>query len=819
MTNDDQSTRQATDKLSGTGLHDMAFLEPEVDYRPVPQPNVVAGASQVPVWRVRFDLATDPSKRFGLDINGEVILGRGGETPEMVDLNPYEAGELGVSRRHLALRPTTTALYVIDLGSTNGTLRNGRSIGINTPYPLVNGDTLTLGRLQFVIRIIERPILQTAPLERKLELADALQQIARSITSQLDLDEVLNQVAETAMTLTSAGEAGIWLVDERTGELFLEAQRGIEDEKIRRMRLPIREDTLAGKVINTGKPLRASRQPGEEAIKVKTDYLVEALVYVPIALGGVTFGVLAVAHREPGKRFRERDERLLLAIADFAAIAIQNARLYQATDQALARRVKELSALNELSHTVSSSLDLERVYRVLVEQMSKHWPVAAVRLYLLDKTGESLYVYTSATEPDGNVSVPVGKGILGSVAQSGEVIVTNDAHSHPCYNPLYDQLGNQAPQSMACVPLRIQERIVGVLSLFNKTDGPFSDDDVSRLQLFANPVATAIQNARLFAESERQRAAIQITAQALSQPLLILDDDGEILISNAAAREIVSAHMATLFDGLSSGVGRTTELQIGNRTYLTTTEHSPEVGTIVVMQDITYVKKLERDRLEFTHTLSHDLKSPLTSIRGWAQLLQKVVPLDERSTRYIQQIVAASDRLLSMINQLLESAESEASPMEFKPCDLAAVISRTINHVEGAALTKDIRISFEQTGKPYSITGDETRLYHMVLNLLDNAIKYSPQSTQVGVKLDFGDSAITLQVWDEGPGIAPEDMPHIFEKYYRGRGAATTSAGTGVGLSSVLVVAEAHHGKVTVRNRPERGAEFTVTLPASLRAS
>ena len=106
-----------------------------------------------------------------------------------------------------------------------------------------------------------------------------------------------------------------------------------------------------GKVIRTGKPIRARRAPGEDQIKVKTNYLVEALVYVPIKLGQETFGVLAAVHREAGKQFEERDERLLSAIADSAAIAIQNARLYEATDQALQERVEELSALNEVSRT------------------------------------------------------------------------------------------------------------------------------------------------------------------------------------------------------------------------------------------------------------------------------------------------------------------------------------------------------------------------------------------------------------------------------------------------------------------------------------
>src|SRR5690606_33376210 len=296
-----------------------------------------------PVWRVRFTPATDSNSEFGLEIHDEVILGRQPLTSDrdkLVDLTRNDAEKLGVSRRHLMLRPTTTNLFVVDLGSTNGTFRNGQSIGSHTPYTLVDGDVLTLGKLPLLVEIIERPSLSSNGAANEPDLTSALVQIAKAITSQLNLDEALNQVAETARALTSAGETGIWLVDEFSGELLLEAQRGIGDEKLRRMRLPTDRDTLVGEVLRTTKPGRTSRRPGADEIKVKAGYLVEALVYVPITLGGVTFGVLSAVHREAGKKFTWRDERLLEAIADFAAIAIQNARLYHRTDEALERRLK-----------------------------------------------------------------------------------------------------------------------------------------------------------------------------------------------------------------------------------------------------------------------------------------------------------------------------------------------------------------------------------------------------------------------------------------------------------------------------------------------
>jgi K+-sensing histidine kinase KdpD len=696
-------------------------------------------------------------------------------------------------------------------------MRNGRSIGINTPYPLSDGDILTLGALQIVIYIDGRPALQTAPLmmEQRLDLADALSQIAKSITSQLELDDVLNHVVEMAGVLTNAGETAIWLVDEQTGELFLEAERGISDEKIRRMRLPTGDNSLAGQVIKTQKSLRTSRKPGEEQIKVKTGYLVEALAYVPITLGGVTFGVLSAGHRAQDKQFDKRDERLLEAIADFAAIAIQNARLFQATDQALARRVQELSALNEVAYAVSSSLDLDRVYAVLEQQVNRNWPVDAVRLHLLNEQKGTLEPLYQTAKKD-TTSPLINRGIIWHVAQSGQVVMTNDAAKDPYYIPKVDDLNDRPPHSIASVPLRAQNKIVGVLTLYNKADGRFTEEDVERLKAFANPVTTAIQNARLFEEAQKQRAAIQAMARTLSQPIIFMDENNHVLVSNEAAHTILDNYMTELFAGLSTAKGETKEIEIGEKTYLATAQHLSEVGTIIVMQDITYVKQLERDRAEFMRALSHDLKSPLTSIRGFAQLLKRVMEVNERGEQYIEKIVSSSDRMLDMVNQLLQVARSEEIEVESMPCNLEMIIKKSLGDVEGAALHKSIKLTYEVNGEPYKILGDEMRLYHMALNLVDNAIKYSPEHTTVGVQLTYNKLEVLLQVHDEGPGIAEEDMERVFDKYYRGA-KAKAQPGAGVGLSVVASIAAAHGGRATVRNRPEGGAAFLISLPGSLR--
>ena len=317
--------RGATDREERIVLD---VLTSQLDEAAPAAPAVMAGGEgAAPRWRVRLEIASDPDASLELELADEVVLGRDHKRG-YVDLSAHNAKALGVSRHHAKLCPSETGLQVIDLDSTNGTTLNSDVLRENTPYRVSDGDVLSLGKLAITVKILQGSDLQIDHLRHQADLADALTQMAKAITSQIDLDDILSQALEMAMSLTAAREAAVWLVDKRTHELFLEAERGIEDEQIRRMRLPV-ADTMVGKVIATGKPLSAARGASGEEIKVKTGYTVEALLYVPLIHGDETVGVLAAAHREPGMVFSPRDERLLSAIGDFAAIALHNSRLYQ----------------------------------------------------------------------------------------------------------------------------------------------------------------------------------------------------------------------------------------------------------------------------------------------------------------------------------------------------------------------------------------------------------------------------------------------------------------------------------------------------------
>lgn len=348
-------------------------------------------------WQLRFEFAAERSltaesaSTLDLHLSDPLELGTTPDSAFNLDLTPF-AHNSGVSRRHVKLEPHPDGVLITDLGSTNGTRVNNRILSPNLPQTLQSGDLVRLGSLEFYVSISPTTVPDSSSSAQQIELADALAMMAKAITSQLDLDQILSRALEHAISLTSAREAAIWLVDHNTNTLFLEAESGLEDETIQRLRLPV-TDTQAGQVVATGQPLRVSRTAGGEQVKVKTGYIVEAVLYVPLIHGETTFGVMSVVHREAGKVFSKRDEKLLASLAEFAAVALHNSRIYQ--QLADADRLKG-EMIQNISHEFRTPLHymvgysgLLLDYSDLDEEVSEGLRVIALQAHKLSRMVEN----------------------------------------------------------------------------------------------------------------------------------------------------------------------------------------------------------------------------------------------------------------------------------------------------------------------------------------------------------------------------------------------------------------------------------------------
>jgi len=226
------------------------------------------------------------------------------------------------------------------------------------------------------------------------------------------------------------------------------------------------------------------------------------------------------------------------------------------------------------------------------------------------------------------------------------------------------------------------------------------------------------------------------------------------------------------------------------------------------------LRRVEETRREFFATVSHELRSPLTSIRGAAELLREGVPgpLTDKQKRLADIVSVSSGRLLRLVNQILEMSRLQAGLVELERSllDLGVLVDHAVEELHPLASEAGVTLECERIGASFAYSGDAERLHQVLVNLGANAIRFTPSGGRVVARVIDAGPEFELQVEDTGVGIPTDALPHIFEAY---RQAHRERGGTGLGLAIVRGITEAHGGRVTVESRQGKGSRFTVLLP------
>ena len=499
-------------------------------------------------------------------------------------------------------------------------------------------------------------------LERGVEELNTLYKIGKSVTALLDLGQLLNRLVEAAVYISSAEEGFLLLVDDETNELYVRAAQGIEEKTSRNLRLKV-QDSLAGQVVRTGKPVTV----GGKVLKIQTAYLVKALINVPITVQDRVVGVLGVDNKVSDKPFGPHELEMLSALADYAAIAIENARLFGVVEE----ERRKLEAV--LANTEDAVILLEE-------------------------------------------------------GDAGRVMLANRA-TRQAFNIAGDVMGR--------------------------------------------PLAETIHSESLLDLFHRARVGAQSTHAEIPLP------DGRTL----------NAHVTPIRG----------------------------VGQVAVMQDITHLKELDRMKSEFVSTVSHDLRSPLTSVKGFADLLPVAGPLNEQQQDFLGKIQRGVGTITELISDLLDLGRIEAGVnLEMERCDLGLIVEKAMTSLDSQANLKKQSLHWHIAPGLPPVLGNPLRLGQAVSNLVGNATKYTPEGGQISVSVTKKDGQIVLTVEDNGFGIPSADLPYVFDKFYRVHAKETEDiVGSGLGLSIVKSIVEKHQGRIWVRSQAGMGSTFTFVLPAA----
>jgi two-component system NtrC family sensor kinase len=508
--------------------------------------------------------------------------------------------------------------------------------------------------------LLGKEIVDSSQLKQSVNDAQSLIRLGSEIINSLHFEQVLMRIIDAAIQITGAEEGSIMLVDHQSGELFMRAARNFHEDFVRTFRLPV-QDSLVGSVVKTGQPVLLDEDTPQ---KIKTSYLVHSLIYIPLRFQGQVFGVLAVDNRKAGKAFTNEHVKLLEDLADFAVIALENARLYQ-------------ERMNDISK-----------YQKIFSEM-----------------------------------------------REGIVIFDRDMRILTA-NSLVRQIFNLDSQKFTGVQF----------------DEIFDHQDLIQ-----------------FIDAFTQRKG------ANKMELPFADQYFEVLIKKIS-----------------------------------------DIGYILSIHDISYYKKIAKIKTEFVNTVSHDLRSPLTAIMGYVDLIERAGDTNVMQRNFIKQVQDSVTDITNLVDDLLSLERIESGfDMTKEIVSLNDLLAKTaVSFIETAgSLGLDFELEIcEETVPVYA---NPVQLKNMLEELAHNAFQFCEPGDKVLMRMQKKDSQIMLQIQDTGIGIPAKDLPHVFERFYRGSNVSEYLSGTGLGLSKVYTIVDQHLGRIWVDSKEGAGTTFSILLPIS----
>jgi len=355
------------------------------------------------------------------------------------------------------------------------------------------------------------------------------------------------------------------------------------------------------------------------------------------------------------------------------------------------------------------------------------------------------------------------------------------------------------------------------------------NDEFRALADTFNSMSREIKTA--FEGLNRQRAELKSIIDSLKEGLIVINKRGEIVYCNESLKSIIGREsiaegelywealgqpqfMELVEKARSNRINPLEEVEIDGKAFLcSATGVKSEDEIVLVLHDITSMKELERIKRDLVSSVSHELRTPLTSIKGFAETLEEEV--DEKNRHYVEIIQRNTDRLINIVRDLLllSQMEEAGAEIEVEQVDLKGLAEQTMRIFDGQAKEKGLGLKLEIEPDLPAIPADPFKIEQILINLLDNAIKYTDRG-EVRLVLHRQDRSVVIEVRDTGIGIPKSKVSRIFERFYVvDKSRSRKTGGTGLGLSIVKHIVLLHGGEITVRSEPGQGSTFLVRLP------
>ena len=682
--------------------------------------------------------------------------------------------------------------------------------------------------------------------DRTKALLELLYNVSREVATALDLRTVLQRVLHEVMQNVGGERSSIVVLDDvgKAVDATIVYGKEVHEHTTQQLRDTV-ERGLAGWVMRNRKAALVLDTSKDERWLMRPDDAldrsgIKSAICVPLLAREKLVGVLTLVHPAPNA-FSAEQLDLMQAIADQAGIAVLNARLYTESQ----RQARVMTALAEGAAAMNTSLRMEDVYQRILIQTMQALQVETVALGMLD--GEQIVYRAAAGQSAGNIlgrKIPLGEGIAGVAALEGNGVVVPDVSQNKHYGEA-DQFGGVEMRSVVVAPIQSQGRVIGIIEAINPIAKTFDPDALLVMTGIGGLAGSAIQNAQLF---ERLQAAHQRYRELFEdsiEPMLITDWEGRILEANRQAILLSGSTSEKLHELTIDQIhevnwhrtGMEFETLRENRTcsYESSLHRDDESHTPIevharrveldetdaiqwILRDITERKELDNLREDLTAMIYHDLRSPLANIVSSLDVLFSMVPDDEKET--VQTILRiaenSTDRIQRLVSSLLDvnQLESGQPVADQKVVDTIPLIEKAVLDVEPVARGRRQTVSTTLPKELSPIWVDEDMARRVLINLMENAVKYTPPGGRIEIGASAEDQWVHLWVKDNGPGIPAGEQERIFDKFTRLRGS-NKSSGLGIGLAFCRLAVVGHGGKIWVESEPGKGSVFHFTFPVA----
>ncbi len=599
---------------------------------------------------------------------------------------------------------------IVNMRQTVSLLRNQAQTGRMDPVYVEQ-------RLAALDKLMEEISTDRQASGNKERLA-ALFEVSRVIGSSLDLQTVLDQVMDAIIQLTVAERGFLMLIDD-DHNLAVRVARNFDQETLSSDSFAVSR-TITRRVMDGGAAIvttNAQEDPRFAGTQSIVTHALRSIMASPLRVRGQIIGVVYVDNRMRAGLFNDADLEALDAFAGQAAVAIDNARLFSATDNALAARVEELTMLQWIDRQLNETLDLATVMPLTVE-----W---SMRVCSAD--GGMICLHNAEANRM-QVTARLGESVLPSLG----VQITPDLPVHSIVAEAISsqestfQPGSNGAPALFCAPIRRENQVTGVIVLISNAADAFPEDARTLVARVAERAAIAIENGRLY---EAVRAA-----------------------NNAKS--------------------------------------------------------------EFVSLVAHELKVPMTSISGYADLMSIAGPINEKQTQFVATIKNAVQRMKVLVSDLSDISRIESGNMRVQLGIVAIpeVVDSSLDNAQTEIERRHHQLTVKVPKDIPSVVADQDRLNQVLLNLLSNAYKYTPDGGTIEVEVFRSGDQVAFRVADSGIGMTAEQLANLGTKFWRADNSLN-QPGTGLGFAITRNLIELMHGELHIQSAPGKGSAFTFTLP------